>query len=205
MLEIPWSELAIISDVREKRANILTGTGSKRSHSAPTRPVAIDVFNEHVSSRGLYCNALVLVRDFDVMDMNVVSPYVNSVESSFITPSDNHVIDLSTIAGVHHKMESRSYKIVSNVRGVSSARTDHQREQCHAPRSSSLSPGGGDGIHRFQLQIYQNTARLSYISPLGAYRHGKRIHIPALLLWMCCCTSQSHRCCPHKSCFPQQS
>ncbi|KAI6760014.1 hypothetical protein HG531_013587 [Fusarium graminearum] len=55
------------------------GVSCKRAHSATARPIAEDILNQQMVGGILYSDTLVFVADFDVVDMDIGSPDVNTV------------------------------------------------------------------------------------------------------------------------------
>jgi len=89
---------------------IRTDTRSERAYSISARPIAIDVFNEHVGPRTPDCNALVLVWNFDVMNVDVIAPDIDAIQTAFVSSSDDHAVDFSVTTGVEDKVERRSFR-----------------------------------------------------------------------------------------------
>jgi hypothetical protein len=86
----------------------LTNACSQTSHGASTRPIAVDVLDEHIAGGTFHGDTLVLVGNFDVVNVNVISPYVDAIESSLVSTSNYHIVNLAIGACVHNEMERGS-------------------------------------------------------------------------------------------------
>ena len=89
----------------------LTNACSQTSHGASTRPIAEDVFDEHIAGGTFHGDTLVFVGNFDIVDMNVFSPYVDAIESSLVSTSNYHIVNLAVGTCVHNEMERGSCTI----------------------------------------------------------------------------------------------
>lgn len=81
---------------------------AQRADRAAPGPVAVDVLDEHVRGWAFDGDAFVFVRYLDIVDVDVGSPDIYTIESAFVSAADDHVVDFARCAGIHDEMEGGS-------------------------------------------------------------------------------------------------
>lgn len=71
------------------------------------RPVAVDALDQDVVGRVLDGDALVSVRDFDVVHPDIGSRYVDAVEATLVAATDDSVVQLAVGTLVEREVELR--------------------------------------------------------------------------------------------------
>ena len=77
-----------ISDGRDSRPR------AKRTDGTSSTPIAVNVLNEQVGGGVLDGDALVLVGNFDVVDMDVASPNIDAVKTTPVGTTDDEIVNL---------------------------------------------------------------------------------------------------------------
>ena len=91
----------LVNDVRNGSIH------SQGANGASTRPVTKGVLDENIACWALDGNAFILVGDFHVMDPDVGSPNIDSVEATFVAATYDHIVDLAACAGIKSQVKSR--------------------------------------------------------------------------------------------------
>jgi len=81
---------------------------TQRAQHTAARVVAVHRFNEDVMRWALFSDALVTVRDFDIVDPNAIALDVDTIKTALFTAMDDEVVYLSACAGVHREMKRGS-------------------------------------------------------------------------------------------------
>lgn len=88
---------------------VYVGICGERAHGATARPIAEDILDKQMVRRVLDSDALVLVADFNVMDVNVGSPDVNTVQTASCASVNDCIVHFSVRASVQREVERRSF------------------------------------------------------------------------------------------------
>lgn len=76
----------VVNDVTDIRVR------SKRSNGTASAPITVDIFDEHIVGRALDGHTLILIRDFNIMNINVVSPDINGIKPTLVTSVNCHIV-----------------------------------------------------------------------------------------------------------------
>lgn len=63
----------------EKKVVRLTCISAQRSHCTSPAPIAINILDKHVMRWTLHSNTFVLIRGFNVMNVNVATPDIHGI------------------------------------------------------------------------------------------------------------------------------
>lgn len=81
-----------------------------------------------MAGRALHSYTLVFVCHFHVVDPYISAPDIDTVKSSLITASNDHVIDLAISASIHSEVECGGCRLVSRYDLIFDQLTINQRD-----------------------------------------------------------------------------
>lgn len=61
------------------------------------------------------CHTFVLIRNFNIVDMHVKAPNINTIQTSPVPASNNEIVDLTTLDCIQYQMEGRGYRPIRNI------------------------------------------------------------------------------------------